>query len=179
MKYVVLFSVIALALAGCTKKAEKELWQSAVEMQKRNEVDDAIQGYLRVLEEYPNGKLAPEALYAIGTLYQNEKQDKSKAVEFYQRLVREYSDHATAPNAAFMIGFIYHNDLKKVEEARRAYEEFLSKYPSSTMAESARFELATLGKSPEEILRQQEAKARTEKPAAAKNKRAPHAMPGR
>jgi N-acetylmuramoyl-L-alanine amidase len=173
MRYVMLMAVIALTVAGCAKKPEKDLWLAAVETQKRNEVDNAIQDYLRLLEDYPKGEYAPEALYAIGTLYQNDKKDKPKAIEFYQRLVREFPSHATSPNAAFMIGFIYHNDLNKVDDARRAYESFLQAYPTSTLAESARFELETLGKTAEQVLKEQEAKSAV-KSTPAKRKTAVH-----
>jgi TolA-binding protein len=80
-------------------------------------------------------------------------------------LITKFPDHATASNAAFLIGFAYNNDLKNTDSAKIAYNEFLKKYPTSPLVQSAQFELATIGKTPEEILKMQNQSAQNDKDA--------------
>jgi TolA-binding protein len=145
--------VLALALiAGCSKLTEQELWDQGVDAQKAEKFHEALQSYQQLLDNYPQSPKVPEALYAIGSICQNKNLDVYRAIRCYRRIVDEYPTHATATSALFLIGFVYNNELKNVDSARIAYEEFLKKYPDNTMAESARFELANLGKSPDEII---------------------------
>ena len=152
MRTRMIIPAVAVLLLGCAKPPEKDLWNSAVVAQQQRDADQAIEAYLRLLDAYPKGERAPEALYALATIYQNDKHDPGKALEYYQRVVNQYPDHATSPNSLFMIGYLYHNDLKQLPEAKHAYEEFLKKYPNDPMAQSAQFELATLGKPPDDVL---------------------------
>ena len=148
---------LPLFLAACSKPTEGELWDKGVDAQKSDRFDDALASYQMLLKEYPKGEKVPEALYAIGSIYQNNKRDSTnvhfqRAIGAYQRLTKEYPDHPTASSASFMIGFIYNNELKNSDSAKAAYEYYLAHYPSSPMVESARFELQNLGKEPAEIL---------------------------
>ena len=81
-----------------------------------------------VMSEYPQSPRVPEALYAMGSIYQDHLKDFPKAIAAYQKLVDAYPSHATAPNAQFLIGFINNNELKNIDAARKAYEAFLQKY---------------------------------------------------
>ncbi len=52
-----------------------------------------------------------------------------------------------------MSGFILANELQDYEAARKSYELYLSKFPNGELADDAKVELANLGKTPEEILK--------------------------
>jgi len=173
MRFVVVLLAVVIVVSGCTRPTKDELWQGAVEAQKRGDFDESIEAYERLLEAYPKSDRAPEAMYAIGTIYQSHKGEPNKAIEAYRRLVKEFPAHATAPSAAFLIGFIYNNDLKNIDSARLAYQDFLAKYPDNSMAASARFELSTLGKDAGDILKEQVDKqaAADLKPAGKKSRR--------
>jgi TolA-binding protein len=152
MRLIAICFISALLFIGCSQKSEEELWQDAVQLQKQEDSDGALAAYQFLLEKYPGGTRAPEALYAMGSLVQNAKRDYPRAIGYYRKLVADYPTHPTSSNAAFMVGFIYNNELKKVDSAKIAYESFLQKYPQSPMVSSAQFELETLGKTPEQIL---------------------------
>lgn len=149
--------VLIVLLAGCAAKTDEELYSNAVEAQKASDQDEALETYEELLVAYPQSPRVPEALYAMGTIYQDHKKQFAQAIATYQKLVDGYPQHATASNALFLIGFINNNELKNTEAARAAYESFLQKYPESSLVSSAEFELQHLGKDPAQILEEQSA----------------------
>jgi TolA-binding protein len=141
------------------------MFKKGTDLQIAEQYDGALEQFRELVKAYPDSTQAPEAYYALGTIYHDRKNDPYKALENYRALVTKYPDHATSSNAAFLIGFIYNNDLKNIDSAKIAYSDFLQKYPNSTLASSAQFELATMGKSPEEILKMQNQAAQNDKDA--------------
>jgi TolA-binding protein len=154
MKKIGVMLLLAL-LWGCAAKTDEQLYSDAVEAQKASDQDEAIETYEELLAKYPQSPRVPEALYAMGTIYQDHKKLFPEAIATYQKLVDAYPDHGTSPNALFLIGFINNNELKNTEAARTAYEAFLKKYPTSSLVSSAEFELQHLGKNPAQILEEQ------------------------
>jgi len=142
-------------LVGCSKPGATEMFRKGTELQSAEQYDGALEQFQEIVKTYPDSAQTPEALYALGTIYHDHKNDSYKALENYRTLVTKFPDHATASNAAFLIGFIYNNDLKKFDSAKIAYTAFIQKYPNSTLVESAQLELSTMGKSAEEILKMQ------------------------
>jgi len=165
MRTVVFSIVVMTMLVGCSKPSATDMFKKGTELQSSEQFDGALEQFQDLVKTYPDSAITPEAYYALGTIYHDRKNDPYKALENYRALVVKYPDHATASNAAFLIGFIYNNDLKKIDSAKIAYTEFLQKYPNSTLAQSAQFELATMGKSPEEILKMQNQSAQNDKDA--------------
>lgn len=165
MRTVIVSMIVAAVLCGCSKPSATAMFQKGTELQGSEQYDGAIEQFQELVKAYPDSAVTPEAYYALGTIYHDRKNDPYKALENYRALVAKYPDHATASNAAFLIGFIYNNDLKKIDSAKIAYTEFLQKYPNSTLAQSAQFELSTMGKTPEEILKMQNQSAQNDKDA--------------
>lgn len=146
---VLLFLVFVVS---CKKLTDEELWNNGVEAQKVNKFDESLQDYQKLVDDYPKSPKVPDALYAIGSISQDQRRDIYRAIRSYRRIVEEYPNSPTASGAQFLIGFLYNNELKNVDSARIAYEEFLKKYPDNPMAPSAKFELENLGKDPNQIM---------------------------
>ncbi len=144
--------IVCALLAGCAAKTDEELFAEAIESQKAGDFEDAVETYTEVMTAHPQSPRVPEALYAIGAIYQDQLRDFPKAIESYQKLVDNYPTHGTTPNALFLVGFINHNELKNIDAARTAYEAFLRKFPESSLVSSAQFELDHLGQDPAQIL---------------------------
>jgi TolA-binding protein len=142
---------------GCSKLPEGELWKKAETARENGNADSVIQVCQTLIKEYPDGKIAPAATYLIAEMYQNSKKDPRAAIQQYRFFVRKYPDLQQTPVAYFLIGFLENNELKELDSARAAYETFLAKFPKHELAESAKFELSTLGKTPEEIMKEKEA----------------------
>jgi TolA-binding protein len=153
MRFIIFTLSLMFFLAGCSKPSAEEMFNKGVDAQKAEQYDAAIESYQELITLYPDSARTPEALYAIGTIYQNHKQSYHQAIHIYRHLADKYPNHATSPSALFLIGFIYNNDLKKIDSARIAYEDFIRRYPTNQLVESARFELTNLGKDPDDILK--------------------------
>ena len=148
-----ILALLSLTLiVSCKKLTDEELWNQGVDAQKANKFDESLASYQQLLDEYPRSPKVPDALFAIGSICQDQKRDIYKAIHCYQRIVQEYPTHATASGAQFLIGFLYNNELKNLDSAKLAYETFLKMYPDNPMAPSARFELENLGKDANQIL---------------------------
>ncbi|MDE3058839.1 MAG: tetratricopeptide repeat protein [Bacteroidota bacterium] len=142
-------------LAGCGKPSEEELWKELMQAHSDQNIDSTIQVCNTILKGYPNGRLAPPALYMLAESYREGKKDYAKAVELYKEFVQKYPSLNQTPVAMFLIGFIYNNNLNMRDSARVAYRAFVEKYPHHDLTSSAEFELQTLGKSPDEVLKEQ------------------------
>jgi TolA-binding protein len=148
----VLFSVMAaLTFIGCSKPSAEEMFNKGVDSQRAEQYDAAIGLYQELISTYPDSARTPEAYYALGAIYQNQKRSYHLAIDFYKQLVLKFPRHATSSNAAFIIGFIYNNELKQYDSARIAYEYFIKNYPDDHLVNDAKFELSNVGKTAEEI----------------------------
>jgi TolA-binding protein len=81
-----------------------------------------------------------------------------EAVEYFGKFVTNFSENERVPLALFLQGFIYENNLADMPNAKLKYEEFLEKYPQHEMAKDAQIALQNLGKTPEELIKEFEAK---------------------
>lgn len=153
MKKILMAVICAGALfAGCGKESEQALWQKVEASRANNNTDSTIAVCETMLKEYPDGKLAPGALYMIAETYYRGKHEPVAAIGYYRKFIERYPDVVQTPVAMFLIGFIYNNDVHNVDSARAGYTQFLQKYPKHDLAQSATFELENLGKSADTIL---------------------------
>jgi TolA-binding protein len=159
MKILVFSAIILSFLTGCNSKTDQDYMNEAAENAKKNNIPEVIANYENLLKEYPESKLAPEALFQMGTLYQNkmvknlsETESLENSVKVFKRIYNEYPDYPRAPDALFMSAFILANELKKYDEATGAYKLFLEKYPNHEWCIFARSELENMGLPPEVIL---------------------------
>jgi len=68
----------------------------------RGDVETACKLYNRVYKEYPDSPIAPKAVYAVGYLYLNQKNDTTEAVFRFNTLLQKYPET------------IYSNEVKKL-----------------------------------------------------------------
>ena len=153
-----------LIISGCSSKTDKEYLKTAENEVKTNNISEAIETYQTLVDEYPDSKLAPEALYEMAALYQNnliknltKKESLQKSVEIYRSVYDKYPKSIKAPMGLFMSGFILANELNDYNEASKTYNLFLKKYPNHELSTSAKEELKHLGLSPEQILKEKAA----------------------
>jgi len=82
---------------------------------------------------------------------QYNKQNFEEALNNFKLLVKYYPDGELAAKSIFMIGYINANHVNNLEEAKKYYTQFIEKYPDDELVDSAKYELATLGKSIDEL----------------------------
>lgn len=162
-KILALLGIIIIIFGGCRKKSDADYLAMANECVQKQDIPGAMTAYENLVKEFPDGALAPQALYNMGRIYQ-DKLDKNlpfdgadrKAIECYQRVVEKYPKASQAPAALFNIGFLYANELNDYEKGKAAYEQYIHDYPTDQLVPAAKSEIENLGKSPDEILNQQE-----------------------
>ena len=171
MKALVAPLLAALLIAGCsTRPPAAETMAKAREAEAAGNFTGAIELYREVVRDRPDDPLAQDAQFRIATLLQNTTRDHAGAVGAYREYLRRWPDGPQAPTALFLIGFVFHNEMQMLDSAGAAYTAFLDRYPNHEMAESARFELANLGKSPEDLLPPAAQQPAAEVPAPAPGK---------
>lgn len=165
---VIILSVLfmtAIFMSGCSSKTSQDYMMAAHESMMEKNIPEAISNYETVVKDFPGSEDAPEALFQIGSLYQNkmvenisEKETYQKASENFRQLFDKYPNHKKAPMALFLSGFILANDLKNYDAATSTYNLFLKKYPENELASSAKEELDNMGLSPDQILQKKASK---------------------
>ncbi len=120
-----------------------------------------VDTYIEYADKYPNDSLAPVYLFKAGDIAMNLL-DPNKAIQIFDRILTEYPTYEKTPHCLFLKGFIYENELKNLEMARQIYQEFLTKYPTNEFADDVKISLDNLGKSPEELIKEFQEKAKTD-----------------
>lgn len=161
--------IIFLIFSACNSKSDRDLFETGMEDLKNQNVPEAIKNFEELLDEHPQSKYIPEALFTLGTIYQGQAADSihkvefyQKALEYYQRLIENYPNYEKTPEAIFLAGFINAEYLKNYDQARHYYKKFLKAYPDHELAPSVQAEYNNLGKSPEEMLKEKGVDVKTQ-----------------
>lgn len=94
-KYI--FAAVVLAasvifLPGCTEKGEEEAFMKAEKSLSEGNYPEALSGYRRFVENYPESRLAPQGQYRIGQIYRRHTGDVKMAMDAYAMLFYLYPD---------------------------------------------------------------------------------------
>jgi tol-pal system protein YbgF len=88
---------------------EKTLYQSALELIRGRQYELAITQLRAMIEQYPDGSLAPNAYYWLGEVYAAKPQpDYEAARKALAQVITFFPEHRKVPDAAFKLGKIYH-----------------------------------------------------------------------
>lgn len=87
---------------------EKEAYDNAYRKVAAKEFDAALVAFKTFLEQYPDGKYAPNSYYWMGELYQvvNPK-DLEASRQAFTQLLDQYPAHSKAPDAMYKLGKVY------------------------------------------------------------------------
>lgn len=152
-RYILIALIVALVMVwGCAEKmTEEQLRAQALDFENKEQWEEAVTIYNKLLKTYPESKRADETLYKLGVIYANNLKDFNSSIESYQKLVEKFPNSNWVIQSSFMIGYRYANDINDLEKARDAYEQFLKKWPNHELATSVRWELEHLGQDVSEI----------------------------
>lgn len=84
-----------------------------------NKSKEALDLYNKIIYQYPDFKKAPECLFLVAYIYENNFQNYGKAKEIYELFIARYPNHEFADDAAISI----ENMGKSPEELIRMFEE--------------------------------------------------------
>lgn len=171
IKFLIAMMAGAILISACSnpqadKKAEIEalengLFSDETKMVDRAKANELIKLYVAYADEFPGDAENPEMLFKAGDMAMNLNQGRT-AIEIFDRVMENYPDYEKTPQCLFLKGYIYENNLGNLEMARKIYEEFLQKYPEDKFADDAKISIQNLGKSPEELIKEFEAKAKAQ-----------------
>ena len=138
--------ILAAVFAGCGK-SEEELMAVGEASAEHQQWGDALRAYREVVERFPGGASAPEALYKIGTIQYATLQDFAGAAQKFDEVVARFPASAAAPKALMVEGFLFAEEpsVRDLEKARACYERLIRDYPQHELVRGARLELEHLG----------------------------------
>lgn len=145
--YLILITVL---IAGCSL-SDEELWLKIEQAKANDNWDSTMTVSRRILSEYPQGRYAGWARFALAESYRFKNQPR-EALDNYLLFINRYPELQPAPVSLFLVGYIYSNNLQIKDSARFYFEQFLQKYPTHDLAPSVKLELESLGRSPAETL---------------------------
>lgn len=121
------------------------------------EAEKLVKAYRQFATEKPSDSLAPVYLFKAIDISMNLPNPK-RSIALVDQFIQQYPKHASMPNALFVKAFIFDDQLHDYEHAKKAYLLFIERYPDHALADDAAEAIKNLGKTPEEIIREFEAK---------------------
>jgi outer membrane protein assembly factor BamD (BamD/ComL family) len=119
--------------------------------------DSLMKMFEDFVTRFPSDSLSPAYLFKAANLAITEN-DGNKALSLLDQFIQKYPDHPKVPYCAFFKGFVYENILKNLDLAKENYLIYIEKYPNDDFVKDARIAINNLGKSPEQMIREFEAK---------------------
>ncbi len=115
---------------------EQAAYKAALDLVLAGKFDQGITLFNNFLQQYPNGRLAPNAYYWIGES-QYAKQNYPDALLSFKQVSTAYPKHHKTADALLKAGMTYEK-LGDLENARLQYQALMSDFPSSNAAKVAR-----------------------------------------
>lgn len=124
-------------------------------------VKDAQEAVRAFINRFPEDTISPFLLFELALVYEKQRQYDS-TIKTLDKIYSFYPHSKQAGKAVFLEGFLYANVLNKLDKAKEMYQLYLEKYSSSDskMTNDVKMEIQNLGKSPDQILKEIQEKAR-------------------
>ena len=124
-------SPTAATSGAAEQPGEAEAYRAAYALVRGQQFTSAVAAFKQFLQDYPEGKYAPNAHYWLGELYLvTEPQDLESSRQSFVLLLDEYPDNSKAPDAMYKLGKVYF--LKGNRDRAREYmDRVIRDYGSS------------------------------------------------
>ena len=114
--------------------------------------------YEDYIRRYPEDKdRVKHCLFDGGRLAMNLHQSK-KALKMFEQYRNDYHLDKKSSTCLFLEAFIYENQLNELGKAKQTYQQFINDYPNDELVKDAKLSIQNLGKSPEQLAKEFEAK---------------------
>jgi TolA-binding protein len=157
--------VSTFMLFSCSQNKEADL-KKVTDLEKKygasaysdlSKAKELIASYDEFVKKYPKDTVSARFLFEAGRLSMNTAQGKD-AVKYFDKVITDFPDYSKTPDCMFLKGFVYDDLLKDFAKAKEAYQAFLAKYPTHEFADDAKASIENLGKTPEQLIKEFEAK---------------------
>lgn len=167
MNKILLYCLAAFSFVACQTAKDKEF--TDIKLLEKQLLSDDLQTkdsiaialfdkYTMYAEKYADDQSAPDFLFKAGELA-NSIGMAERAIQLLSSIPQQYPKFDKAPESLFLCGFISENHIGNLEQAKTFYREFIQQYPNHLLRKDAELSLQNLGKSPEELIKEFEAKA--------------------
>lgn len=117
--------------------AEEVIYKSAFQMVRDKAFDQAVGAFQRLLEQYPEGRFAGNALFWLGEVYLIlAKPDIENSRQSFMQLVERHPQHKKVPDALFRLGQL-HDRLGQKEKSNNFLNQVIKQHPNSPAAKLA------------------------------------------
>lgn len=123
----------------------------------KKKAQDLVRLYMTYAEQNPEDSLSPVYLFKAGDITMNLG-DPGKAIGIFNKIIYSFPDFKKVPECHFLVAYIYENNLQNYGKATELYRQFIEKYPDSEFADDAEMSIKNMGKSPEELIKEFEAR---------------------
>jgi outer membrane protein assembly factor BamD (BamD/ComL family) len=178
MKRIAVFLLLTcIMLVSCTSSKDKELAKIkdlekivlAKTMVPVN-VDTAkqlVDAYIKYAKDFPKDSSSANYLFNAANISMNIGKGQL-SVDLYDQIMKDYPEYSKVADCMFLKAFVYDNTLKEYKKARAGYEEFIKKYPKHEFADDAQAGIDNLGKTPEQLWKEFDAKNKKDSLATVK-----------
>ena len=111
---------------------EESTYRQAIGLLKDGRYNEAVSGFIHVLENYPNGKYSGNAQYWLGESYYVTR-DFDEARASFEKVVQDYPESSKVPDAMLKLGFIQY-EKSDWKSARKSLKNVVKQYPESSAA---------------------------------------------
>lgn len=170
MKRIVKFTLFAALIAvvvSCASKRSNEI-SIITNLEKQLEEEGAkpdptkltalLDAYIAFVNNNPADTAAPVYLYKAVNLSIGVG-NGARAMQLIDRTLNEFPKSSYLPETVFLKAYVYENLLGNLGQASEVYKDFLAKYPDHDLADDAQAALKYLGLSPDEMVKEFEARA--------------------
>lgn len=133
----------APAVEGADSGAVAQLYRIGQDQLRRGLPGTARTAFVRIVQQNPDHRLAPDAQFQIAETYALEQQH-DRALRELERVVELFPGSDRAPHALYRAGVIS-QDRGNIEAAREYFQKVVDGYPDSDVARVARNRLTELG----------------------------------
>ncbi len=141
---------------------EYQIYKSGEELLDNRKQERLIGAYKDYAKKFRSDSLAAKYWFKAAQIQINLGESLN-AIKTLDSLIANYPKNKLTPSALQFKAFIYDDRLGKIDEARATLDELINNFPESELVENAKAYKETLGKSPEEIIVEMEAKAKENK----------------
>ncbi|MDP1677989.1 MAG: tetratricopeptide repeat protein [Bacteroidota bacterium] len=147
--------LVLFFLYSCDSFTDEELWIKIEQAKANKNWDSTLQVSQRIIRDFPQGRYAGWARFALAESYRFKNRPR-EALDNYKLFHEQYPEMQPAALSMFLTGYMYNNNLQMYDSAKIYYEEFLQKFPNHDLAPTVKFELESMGKSPQEALNERQ-----------------------
>jgi outer membrane protein assembly factor BamD (BamD/ComL family) len=165
--FLLIVAIIMISITACKpsreksvtgiRDLEKRLFSPEATNFDKVKADSLMTLYNDFIERFPGDSLSPGFLFRSASLAMNSG-NGAVAVERFDRYIKDFPDGKNAQLCMFFKAFVYENILRNLDKAKETYLLFIEQYPGNPFVKDAEMALRNLGKSPDQIVREFEAR---------------------